>query len=303
MNVNNHSASPGARMRAAVSERDIMPFIGTFDVFSASIAGRHFDALFISGFGFAASHYGLPDVGFITWSEIVYYVQRIRTVLPQHHILVDIDDGYCDAEVACHVVSVLEASGASGVVLEDQKRPRRCGHFEGKQIMDMDEYLSKLKQVLATRRDLFVVARTDSSDPADIERRVLAFADAGADAVLVDGLKSLDTVRQLSGEIKAPFCFNQIAGGKSPACTLTELREAGVRLVIYSTPCLFAAQPAIEDAMVALKQEDGSLARSRVGVKDCNRVLQENLARRAAPSVFVREAAAVPESRNVVSAR
>lgn len=281
--------SPGSRMKAALYSRDIMPFIGTYDVFSAALAGRHFDALFISGFGFAASHYGLPDIGFITWSEIVYYVQRIRTVLPQHHILVDIDDGYCDPEVACHVVSILEASGASGVVLEDQKRPRRCGHFEGKQIMDMDEYLAKLKQVLATRRDLFVVARTDSSDPADIERRVVAFAEAGADAVLVDGLKSLDTVRELSRKVKVPFCFNQIAGGKSPACTLTELKQAGARLIIYSTPCLFAAQPAIEDAMRAIKAEDGSLAKSRIGVKECTQVLQENQARRQAPQISVRE--------------
>lgn len=281
--------SPGSRMKAALHSRDIMPFIGTYDVFSAALAGRHFDALFISGFGFAASHYGLPDMGFITWSEIVYYVQRIRTVLPQHHILVDIDDGYCDPEVACHVVSILEASGASGVVLEDQKRPRRCGHFEGKQIMDMDEYLAKLKQVLATRRDLFVVARTDSSDPADVERRVVAFAEAGADAVLVDGLKSLDTVRELSRKVKVPFCFNQIAGGKSPTCTLTELKQAGARLIIYSTPCLFAAQPAIEDAMRAIKAEDGSLAKSRIGVKECTQVLQENQARRQAPQISVRE--------------
>lgn len=279
--------TPGSRLRAAVLERDIMPFIGTYDVFSAALAGRHFDALFISGFGFAASHYGLPDIGFITWSEIVYYVQRIRTVLPQHHLLVDIDDGYCDPEVACHVVSILEASGASGVVLEDQKRPRRCGHFEGKQIMDLGEYVSKLQHVLATRRDLFVVARTDSSDMDDIERRVLAFAAAGADAVLVDGLTSLDTVRKLSAKVDRPFCFNQIAGGKSPPCTLTELKEAGARLVIYSTPCLFAAQPAIEDALLALKQSDGSLAGSRIGVKECTRVLQENLARRLAPRVVV----------------
>ena len=160
-------------MRAAVGERDIMPFIGVYDVFSAALAGRHFDALFISGFGFAASHYGLPDIGFITWSDMVYYVQRIRTVLPQHHMLVDIDDGYCDPEVACHVVSILEASGASGVVLEDQKRPRRCGHFDGKQIMDLDEYLAKLKQVLATRRDLFVIpapvwSRSSFTRPAPI---------------------------------------------------------------------------------------------------------------------------------------
>jgi 2-methylisocitrate lyase-like PEP mutase family enzyme len=284
------ATTPGARLREAVASRDVMPFIGVYDVFSASVAANHFDSLFVSGFGFAASFYGLPDIGFITWSDIVAYVQRIRTVLPAHHLLVDIDDGYCDPEVACHVVSVLEASGASGVVLEDQKRPRRCGHFDGKQIMELDEYLAKLRQVLATRRDLFVIARTDSADIHDIERRVDAFAEAGADAVLVDGLKSLDTVRKLSQRAGRPFCFNQIAGGKSPPCTLNELRNAGAKLVIYSTPCLFAAQSAIEDAMSELSTANGSLAASRIGVKDCTSILSANLARRSAPDLTLRPA-------------
>ena len=272
--------SPGHRLRESMTQSDLIPFIGVYDVFSATLAGRHFDSLFVSGFGFAASHYGLPDIGFITWTDIVDYVQRLRTVLPFHNLLVDIDDGYCDPEVACHVVSVLEAAGASGVVLEDQKRPRRCGHFEGKQIMDLDEYLAKLRAVLATRRDMVVIARTDSSDLEDIARRVDAFAAAGADAVLVDGLTSLDVVRDLSKRVDRPFCFNQIAGGKSPVCTQSELKDAGVSLVIYSTPCLFAAQAAIDDAMADLKARDGSLVGSRVGVKDCTLLLAENQVRR-----------------------
>jgi 2-methylisocitrate lyase-like PEP mutase family enzyme len=278
--MNASSSSPGSRLRKAISETSITPFIGVYDAFSASIAGKHFDALFISGFGFAASFYGLPDIGFIAWSDMVSYVQRIRTILPTHHLLVDIDDGYSDPEVACHVVSLLEASGASGVVLEDQKRPRRCGHFEGKQILELDEYLAKLRQVLDARRDLFVVARTDTSDSSDVERRARAFADAGADAVLADSIKSLDTLRQLHTAVKAPLCFNQIAGGKSPACTLTELKEAGARLAIYSTPCLFPVQAAIEDAMRDLLTTDGSLESSRIGVKECNQILLENLAHR-----------------------
>ena len=269
-------ATAGGRLRAAVSTGNMVPFIGIYDVFSASIAARHFDALFVSGFGFAASNYGLPDVGFITWTDIVDFVRRLRTVLPEHHLLVDIDDGYCDMEVACHVVSVLESVGASGVVLEDQKRPRRCGHFDGKQIMELDEYLTKLRAVLAQRRDLYVIARTDSSDPADIARRVTAFAEAGADAVLVDGLKSLDAIRELSSRVGRPFCFNQIAGGKSPPCTLSELKGAGAQLIIYSTPCLFAAQSAIDEAMSTLKARDGSLAESPIGVNDCNAVLTAN---------------------------
>jgi 2-methylisocitrate lyase-like PEP mutase family enzyme len=280
MQNNQHIASHGQRLKTAISTQKLTPFIGVYDVFSAGIAARHFDSLFVSGFGFAASHYGLPDIGFITWTDIVAFVQRIRTILPMHHLLVDIDDGYCDPEVACHVVSVLENIGASGVVLEDQKRPRRCGHFDGKQIMEIDEYVAKLKAVLATRRDMLVIARTDASDIDDIANRIKAFTEAGADAVLVDGLKDLDIVRKLSQQTDRPFCFNQIAGGKSPVCTQTELAAAGISLVIYSTPCLFAAQTGIEQAMQNLKLQDGSLAGSLIGVKDCTSVLNDNLARR-----------------------
>jgi len=275
------SSSAGSRLRAALPQQDIMPFIGVYDAFSASIAAQHFDALFLSGFGFAASFYGLPDIGFIAWSDMLAYVQRIRTILPSHHLLVDIDDGYGDPEVAAHVVALVEAAGASGVVLEDQRRPRRCGHFEGKQILELDEYLPKLRQVLGARRELFVVARTDSSDPDDIQRRVRAFAEAGADAVLADGIKDLDMLRQLGAAVKAPVCFNQIAGGKSPSCTLSELREASAKIVIYSTPCLFPTQAAIENALVDLARNDGSLAGSAIGIKECNRVLSENLTRSA----------------------
>lgn len=274
------SASAGQRLRDVLSTGKITSFIGIYDVFSASVAGAQFDNLFVSGFGFSASHYGLPDIGFIAWTDIVDFVRRVTTVLPQHNLLVDIDDGYCDPEVACHVVSLLERAGAAGVVLEDQKRPRRCGHFEGKQIMDLDEYLAKLRAVLATRRELVVVARTDTTDPADMARRVKAFAEAGADAVLIDGLPSLDIVRELSGQVNCPFVFNQIAGGKSPPYHLTELQQAGVSMVIYSTPCLFAAQQAMQSALADLRRDDGRLPVGGIGVAECTRILKDNLSRR-----------------------
>ena len=124
--------SPGNRMRAVVRPGQITPFIGVYDVFSAALAGRHYDALFLSGFGFAASFYGLPDIGFITWSDMVSYVQRIRTVLPAHHLLIDIDDGYTDPDVACHVVSVLEAAGAGNPLVPRTAFPLPSGgHVTG----------------------------------------------------------------------------------------------------------------------------------------------------------------------------
>jgi 2-methylisocitrate lyase-like PEP mutase family enzyme len=196
---------------------------------------------------------------------------------------VDIDDGYCDTEIACHVVTVLETLGAWGVVLEDQKRPRKCGHFEGKQILDLDDYLVKLRRVLEVRSKLFVVARTDATDLEDIRRRVLAFAEAGADAILVDGLRDLEVLRELRAEAGRPFVFNQIAGGKSPPCDLGQLQDLGVSVVIYSTPCLFAAQGAMEQALEQLQRSDGFLpppGPRGIGVKHCTAILNDNLGRK-----------------------
>ena len=267
-------------LRTALEQRDIVPFIGVYDAFSATIAARHFDGLFLSGFGFAASFYGLPDIGFIAWSDIVQYVQRIRTIVPTHHIVVDIDDGYCDPDTACHVVRQLESIGASAVVMKDQARPRRCGHVNGKRLMPLDDFLKKLERVLATRDDLFVVARTDAIDRDERIRRARAFEAAGADAILVDGLEDLSLLRDLNEMLDRPLMFNQIAGGKSPRCSLSDLKELGVSLVNYSTPCLFAAQQAINDSMRDLIASDGTLpdtALSGVGVADCNGLLNENL--------------------------
>lgn len=272
----------GTRLARTIGAGRTVPFIGVYDVFSASVAARHFNGLFVSGFSFAASHYGLPDIGFIAWPDIVDFVRRLRSVLPEHHIIVDIDDGYCDVEVACHVVTQLEAAGASGVIMEDQARPRKCGHFDGKQLLDLESYLVKLNRVLETRRDLMVIARTDASDPADIERRVRAFEAAGADGILVDGIPDLSRITSIRHRINRPFAFNQIAGGKSPLCTLSALQEAGVDIAIYSTPCLFAAQRAIGETMESLRENDGLLLQHPerpVTVKSCTSILSENMER------------------------
>jgi 2-methylisocitrate lyase-like PEP mutase family enzyme len=272
--------SKGDKLRQVLSSKKILPVIGIYDVFSASLAARDFDALFVSGFGFAASHYGLPDIGFIAWTDIVDFVRRLVAIAPDKHLLVDIDDGYCDTAVACHVATSLEQLGASGVVLEDQERPRLCGHMDGKRILPLDNYLAKLKAVLAARRDLVVVARTDATDLNEIKRRVVAFEAAGCDAVLADGIPSLEVLREIKALVNCPVVFNQMAGGKSPVCSLPELQAHGVGMAIYSTPCLFAAQRAIENALRMLQVEDGSLANALqrdANLKSCNEVLFQNL--------------------------
>ncbi|MEO7193715.1 MAG: isocitrate lyase/PEP mutase family protein [Pseudonocardiaceae bacterium] len=266
-----------------MQSESITPLIGVFDMFSASVAAQHYGGLFVSGFGFAASYYGLPDIGFIAWPDMVNFVQRLRLAFPRHHLLVDIDDGYVDSEVACHVVEHLERIGASGVILEDQKRPRRCGHVDGKQLLPLREYLEKLNLVLETRQDLLVVARTDATEESEILRRAQALAATDADVLLVDGVRSVAAIRKVRSVIgDKPLLFNQIAGGKSPRLSLTELEDAGVNVAIYSTPCLFAAQAAMDRAMLELRAEDGRLPEvdeGNVGVGAALALLERNISR------------------------
>jgi 2-methylisocitrate lyase-like PEP mutase family enzyme len=277
---------PGLELRRQIqSGENVAPFLGIFDAFSATIAAKHSPNLFYSGFGFAASHYGLPDIGYIAWTDIVQAAWRVRQILPNHKLLVDIDDGFVDCEVACHVTQQLEMMGVAMIMLEDQARPRRCGHYDGKVILPLEQYMEKLERVLDTRRNMCVLARTDSSGD-EIFRRVEAISRTNADVILIDGVRSIETLREVRAMTTKPILFNQIAGGKSPRVTLSELREAGAELALYSTPCLFAAQTAMDNALAEILADDGRLPDtsngSAVGVPQCTALLQKNMNRNAA---------------------
>ncbi len=278
------ASNPGAQLRLALqtaqAEQRVLPFVGIYDLFSASLAANHFEALFLSGFGLAASAYGLPDIGFIGWGDLTSTTSRLRALLPNHHLLVDIDDGFGDPAIAGHVVRSLERCGASGVVLEDQARPRRCGHLDGKQLLPLSEYLNKLKIALQERSSLVIVARTDASDPEEILLRVQAFEKVGCDAVLADGIKDVELIGALRNAVSCPVFCNVIGGGKVPAANRVDLATLGVQALIYSTPCLFAAQGAIEQALRQLVADEAPLIDALAAPRDlshCHALLEANL--------------------------
>ena len=275
MENSNPKESAGKQFRERVNSGGILPLIGVYDMFSARIVARQFEGVFCSGFGFAASAYGLPDIGFVTWRDIVDYATRMRSMLPSLHILVDIDDGFGDEMIASNTVYLLENAGISAVMMEDQKRPRRCGHVEGKQILPVGEYIVKLTQVLKMRNNLFVVARTDATDPDEGIQRAIAYARTGADAVMVEATSSLDTVRTLRKQVACPIMMNQLYGGKSPNWSLSELEEAGVSIVVYSTPCLFAAQKAIETYLGDFQKTGKLSGEGTATMAECNALLNE----------------------------
>lgn len=151
----------------------------------------------------------------------------------------------------------------------------------------LEEYLDKLNLVLSSRKDLVVVARTDATEESEIVRRAAALAETDADVVLVDGVRSVEWIAKIRSVVGGkPLLFNQIAGGKSPRLSLTELTELGVDVAIYSTPCLFAAHGAIEGALVDLKAADGRLPDTghtgSVELAAATELLERNISRRRA---------------------
>jgi len=269
-----NSQHAGNLFQNRVNTKEILPLIGVYDVFSALVASKYFDGIFVSGFSTAASSYGLPDVGFVNWRDQVDIATRIRHVLPESHILVDIDDGFGDEIIASNTVRMLENNNLSAVMMEDQKRPRMCGHFENKEVLPVNEYLVKLKTVLSICNDIFVIARTDTLSTDDGFSRAVQYADAGASGVMVEAITDLDVVYKLSNEIDGPIMVNQLQGGKSPNWTLDELEDAGVSIVIYSTPSLFSAQYGMENFFKSMKENGVMPVDGTVNMDDCVKMLK-----------------------------
>mgnify|MGYP006189920873 FL=1 len=251
----------GQLLKSRIDSKEILPMIGVYDVFSASLVAEKYEAIFCSGYGFSASFYGLPDEGFITWTDMLSYVERLRATLDDTHIIVDIDDGYGDHTIASIVTKRLEQVGASAVILEDQRRPKKCGHLQGKEILDINEYKERLLAVIEAKKDLYVIARTDSGDFDDAITRASEYAQLGADAILVEGLINHDQIPVIRESVPSNVAIvvNLIAGGKTDPISLSELHNRGVNIVNYSTPCLFAAQKAINDSLDKLIENDGIL--------------------------------------------
>jgi len=262
----------GKIFKDRVDNGDILPLIGIYDVFSAELAATKFEAIFCSGYGFSASHYGLPDEGFLSWTDMVDHVKRIRNVLPEIHMVVDIDDGHGDGKTASHIVRCLEGVGASAVILEDQRRPKRCGHLPGKEILSIEEYLPKLDAVISAREELYVIARTDASNIDEAIMRVNKYAEVGADGVLIEGIYKI----RASIKSEVSLTINLIAGGKTPKVSRNNLKNMGVNIVNYSTPCLFAAHEAI-DSVLSVLSDDTGLINEKVTLTENNSFLTKKL--------------------------
>ncbi len=251
-------------LRALAEARRAALLPGAFNALSARlIEDLGFEAVYITGAGVTNMSLGLPDQGFMGLAEIVEHTQRIRDAV-RIPLIVDADTGFGNAVNVYHAVRQLERAGADCVQLEDQTSPKRCGHFNGKDVVDIEEMLGKIRAAVDARRDsgLLVMARTDAAAVHGYEaavERAARFAEAGADILFVEALTDADQVRALPALLDRPLLMNLVLGGKTPVLPREELAAAGYGFVLYANAALQAAVAGMTRALTQLR-ERGELA-------------------------------------------
>ncbi len=251
----------GNDLRTILAERGPTLLPGVWDGLSARAAvAQGFDTLFLSGYALAGTMLGLPDVGYLTQTEVADAARRVCAAAPTAAVVVDGDTGYGNALNVARTVELWEAAGAAGIFLEDQVFPKRCGHMVGKEVVATGEWLAKLRSALATRSHLFVCARTDARAPlgldAAIERGRVA-ADLGVDAVFVEAPESLDELAAIGealGNRGVTLVANMVESGHTPLLTPDELGALGFGLVVSPVTALFGVTAVLGDVYGHLRR-------------------------------------------------
>src|SRR5438874_2241375 len=253
------------RLRELLNKAGIIRSLGAHDVFTARlIEAAGLETVFIGGFGTSASLLGLPDVGFLTLTEMADAVRRMaqRVAIP---VVADGDTGHGDLHNVVRTVREFEKAGAAGILLEDQVMPKRCGHFEGKQVIPIGEMILKLRAALAARRDpdFVIVARTDAravEGMAAALTRANRYGEAGADVCFIEAPQSRQELEQIPREVRYPLLVNMLTGGATPILPVDELEHLGYKIIVCPIESLLVAGAAVQRLINTL------LTRGRVDV-------------------------------------
>lgn len=228
------------------------------DALTARIIERiGFPAYQVGGFALVGTRYGHPDVDLQHFGEKSRAVHDIvdGCALP---VLVDCDEGYGDAKNITRVVRSYEAMAVSAIFIEDQTAPKRCGHMAGKTVIPTEDMVSKVRGAVAAREEMFILARTDAIEPEGVEKAIdrgLAYLDAGADGVYVEGPRDRREIERVGRAFEdVPLAISVLErGGVTPWLKPDEFRELGFAMVLYPTSILFSLVKTIESAVRRLR--------------------------------------------------
>ena len=247
------------RFRELLNGSEIVQFPGAINPLNAQLIEQAgFEGVYISGGAFSAAQ-GLPDIGLTTLTEVVDHGRAIARVtnLPT---FIDADTGWGEAMNVARTVQEFEDAGLSGIHLEDQVNPKRCGHLDGKEVVTTAEMGKRISAAAKGRRDenFVLCARTDARAGEGLDAaidRAKAYADAGADMIFPEAMRDLGEFETFAKALDVPILANMTEFGKSELFTTSQLADAGVRVVIYPVTTLRLAMGAIKDGLQAIRTE------------------------------------------------
>ena len=249
-------ADPSLKARFDAGEFITAP--GIFDMISTKVAdGMGFPCLYVTGFGTVASHLGVADAGIATYTDMVgragAFARGARTP-----VIADADTGYGGLLNVRHTVMGYEAAGISGIQIEDQEVPKKCGHTPGRRVIPAEEMALKIQVAAEARRDpnFLIVARTDARTSLGLEeaiRRGRMYGEAGADIVFVESPESEAEMAEICRSIGKPLLANMVEGGRTPILPAARLKELGYSIAIYPAVGFLAAAQALERAYSTLR--------------------------------------------------
>lgn len=236
------------RLRSLLAGSELLIAPGAYDALSARlIAQAGFPAVYMTGFGTAASVLGQPDIGLLTMSEMVSRAAALAAVTGETPLIADADTGYGNPLNVQRTIREYERAGVAALHLEDQIWPKKCGHMEGKQVIPMQEMVQKIRAAVDARQDpdFVIIARTDAAAVTGFSNaltRARAYREAGADVLFIEAPRSIEELRTIGQTFSdVPLLFNWAESGKTPALPLNDIRELGFKLVIFPVSLLFAA--------------------------------------------------------------
>jgi methylisocitrate lyase len=252
--------SAGSRLRTALDAEKPLQVVGTINAYCALLAQHAgFRAIYLSGAGVANASFALPDLGITTLNDVLEDARRITraTDVP---LLVDADTGFGGAFSIARTVRDMTQAGVAGVHLEDQVAAKRCGHRPGKHLVEAGEMIDRIKAAVDARTDasFVIIARTDAHAVEGLAAaidRANQYVGAGADMIFAEAMTSLDEFRKFTSAVRVPVLANLTEFGKTPLFTLEQMRDAGVRLVLYPLTAFRAMSAAAQRAYETLRKE------------------------------------------------
>ena len=250
-----------AKLRGKIGNGDFIPMPCCFDALSAKmIEQAGFGVTFMSGFAASASRLGQPDLGLMSYAEVVDQARNITDAI-SIPVIVDGDTGYGNAMNVRRTVEGFAKAGCAGVLIEDQLAPKRCGHTPGKDVVSRDEAFDRIKAAVDARQegtDILIMGRTDANHTHGLDEAIhrgKQYQEIGADIIFIEAPKTVEEMETICREVPGCHMANIVEGGLTPNLSMEQLQDVGFQFVAYPLTLLAASMQAMKQTLELMRQD------------------------------------------------